>query len=138
MNIQVRYLSKTGNTEKIANAIAEELNVGARNILNEIPADTDILFLGCAIYGFGIDEQIREFTKSIKGRVKKVAVFSTTALVKSAYPELKRCLDAENIPLFEEEFHARGRYHFVHKNRPDDNDIKLAKEFAKTIMSIGI
>lgn len=74
MNIQVRYLSKTGNTEKIANAIAEELNVGARNILNEIPEDTDILFLGCAIYGFGIDEQIKEFIKNIKGRVKKCTI----------------------------------------------------------------
>ena len=133
MNIQVRYLSKTGNTEKIANAIAEELNVGARPITDDIPSDTDILFLGCAVYGFEIDEEMKKFIKSIKGKTKKVAVFSTTAVVKSAYNEVKKLLNKEDIYVFELEFHCRGKYRIFHKDRPDENDTKLAREFAKNI-----
>lgn len=44
MNIEVRYLSKSGNTKKVAEAIAKALNVAAKPITENVNRDTDILF----------------------------------------------------------------------------------------------
>ena len=46
MNIQVRFLSKSGNTKKVADAISKEVGVPAESIAKGISGSTDILFLG--------------------------------------------------------------------------------------------
>ena len=55
MEIQVRYFSKSGNTKKIADAIASEVGVEAKSITNGTIGDTDILFLGGSVYWAGVD-----------------------------------------------------------------------------------
>ena len=44
MNIQIRYLSKSGNTKKVAEAIAKEVGVAAETIEKGVTGDIDILF----------------------------------------------------------------------------------------------
>lgn len=74
MNIEVRYLSKSGNTKKLADAIARELGITAKPITQAVPTNTDILFLGGAVYWGGINGELKDFIKTLGGKVKKTAV----------------------------------------------------------------
>jgi flavodoxin len=90
MKYAVRYFSKSGNTEKVARAIAGALGVEAVSINAagaEIIEKADVLFLGAAVYAFGIDDTVKTFIAKLDAaKVGKVAVFSTAAFVKSALP----------------------------------------------------
>jgi flavodoxin len=134
MNIKVRYFSKSGNTKKVAEAISEELGVSAEPISKGISGDTDILFLGGAVYWAGVDNELKKFILNLDNSVKKVAIFSTASIVKSAYPEIKKLLEARNIKVFDAEFHCRGEFLKLHKERPNAEDLKLAREFARKII----
>ena len=46
MKIAIRYYSKTGNTEKLAEAIGEAIGVAPKTIDEPLNEDVDILFLG--------------------------------------------------------------------------------------------
>ena len=46
MTYAVRYYTKTGNTKKLADALAGELGVEARPISDPIVERVDLLFLG--------------------------------------------------------------------------------------------
>jgi flavodoxin len=134
MNISVRYVSKSGNTEKLAQAIAGALGVQAVSIT---AADTDqdegeVIFLGAALYGFGIDDAVKSFIQRLdKARVKQVVVFSTTALLKSVHSQIKALLDQKGIPLYGEQLHCWGEFAVMHKGRPNEKDLERARAFAK-------
>ena len=55
MKIAVRYYTKTGNTKRLAEAIAEAVGVKALPISEPVTEQTDILFLGNSYYAFSID-----------------------------------------------------------------------------------
>ena len=50
MKIAVRYYTKTGNTKRLAEAIAKEVGVEALPISTPIAEPVDILFLGNSYY----------------------------------------------------------------------------------------
>lgn len=130
MNIEVRYLSKSGNTKKLAEEIAREAGVAAKPITQAVPPDTDLLFLGGAVYWAGVDSELKKFIKGLDNRIRKVAVFSTTAIVTSAYPEMKKLLKAQNLFVLEREFHCRGQFKKVHSGRPNQEDLCAVRQFA--------
>jgi flavodoxin len=131
MNIEVRYLSKSGNTKKLADAIAGELGITAKPITQTVPANTDILFLGGAVYWGGIDGELKKFIATLGGKVKKVAVFSTAALAPSAYPQMRKLITAQHVTVLEKEFHCRGEFMKIHNGRPNAKDLRLAGQFAR-------
>ncbi|GHU57490.1 hypothetical protein AGMMS49975_23170 [Clostridia bacterium] len=132
MKIAVRYLSKSGNTKKIAEIIATAVGVTALPISDGLNDSVDLLFLGGALYAFGIDDELKEFIKKLQHeQVKGVVVFSTTAVVKSAYPHIKKALAERGIATLGKEFHCRGQFSITHKNRPNEQDCESAREFAK-------
>ncbi|MDR0759527.1 MAG: flavodoxin [Treponema sp.] len=140
MNIAVRYLSKTGNTEKVARAIAEALGVEAVPLTGSsaIEEETGVLFLGVAVYAFGIDAAVTAFIQKLdKAKVKNVAVFSTSAIVKSMRAPVKKLLSEKGIPLLDKEFHCWGKFKFMRKGHPNASDLERAKGFAKDIMEMS-
>jgi flavodoxin len=138
MNIQIRHLSKGGNTKKVAEAIAEVAGVAAQTISEPVPAETDLLFLGGAVYAFGIDEELARFIGALNPSIRHAAVFSTTAVVKSAYPHIKKALDARGIAVLDEYLNCRGEFTVMHKGRPNAGDLGRARDFAhETIERIG-
>lgn len=58
MEIKVRYFSKSGNTRKLADAIAEETHCTAQDISVPLDGYADILFLGAAVYWGGISAEL--------------------------------------------------------------------------------
>ena len=65
MTYAVRYYTKTGNTKRLAEAIAKELEVEALPISEPVTEPVDALFLGNSYYAFTIDPEVRTFVSSL-------------------------------------------------------------------------
>ena len=65
MNIAVRYYTKTGNTKRLAEAVAGAVGVEALPISTPVSEPVDILFLGNSYYAFSIDPEVRDFVRSL-------------------------------------------------------------------------
>ena len=61
MKTAVRYYTQTGNTKKLADAIAAELGVEAKSIDTLLEEDTDVLFLCNSVYWAGVDGKVKQF-----------------------------------------------------------------------------
>lgn len=134
MKTAVRYYTKTGNTEKVAGAIAKAVGVEALDVTNPIGEDVDILFLGSSVYAAGVDNEVKKFISSIDVKVGKVYNFSTAAILDSTYKQVKKLLDKKGIEMANENFACKGQFKFMHKNKPDSIDLKNAADFAKKVL----
>ena len=135
MRVAIRYYTRSGNTKKLADAIAEELGVEAKTTAEPLREDVDILFLGSSVYANGVDEEVKKFVRAIDVQVGKVVNFSTAALVKSTHKQVAKLLAEKNFPFAEEEFACRGSFALLHRGKPDEKDCREAAEFAKKIVS---
>ncbi len=132
MKFAVRYYTKTGNTKRLAEAIAEELGVEALPISEPVTEPVDVLFLGNSYYAFSIDPEVKAFVGSLdKTKVGKLVNFGSAALLNSTYKKVKAEADKNGIAMDEKEFHCKGEFKGIHKGRPNDEDIKAAVQFAR-------
>lgn len=131
MKYAVRYYTKTGNTKRLAEAIAKELGVEALPLTSPVTEPVDILFLGNSYYAFTIDPEVRNFISSLpKDKVGKIVNFGSAALLNSTYKKVKAEADKAGIPMDEKEFHCKGEFKMLHKGKPDAEDLRAAAEFA--------
>lgn len=137
MKVAVRYYTKSGNTEKLAAAIAEAVGVDAQDVSVPLSEDVDILFLGSSVYAAGVDPAVKLFISNLQVEVGKVVNFSTAAILKSTYKQVKKLLDAKGIPLAEEEYACKGSFGPMNRNKPDDKNLEEAAEFAKAVVAKG-
>ena len=136
MKTAVRYYTKTGNTKKLAEAVAKALGVEALPISAPIEEAVDVLFLGNSYYAFSIDPEVRDFVRSLdKSKVGKIVNFGSAAMLNSTYKKVKAEADKVGIPMDEREFHCKGEFKGVHKGRPNAEDLAAAAAFAKSVMS---
>ena len=132
MTYAVRYYTKTGNTKRLAEAMAKELGVEALPISEPVNETVDYLFLGNSYYAFSIDPEVKAFVASLdKEKIGKIVNFGTAAMLNSTYKKVKQVADKAGIAMDEKEFHCRGEFKGVHKGRPDENDIADAVAFVK-------
>lgn len=132
MKYAVRYYTKTGNTKRLAEAIAKELGVEALPISEPVTEAVDYLFLGNSYYAFSIDPEVREFVASLdKEKVGKIVNFGSAAMLNSTYKKVKAVADKVGIAMDDKEFHCKGEFKGVHKGRPDASDIEAAVLFVK-------
>ena len=135
MNIAVRYYTKTGNTKRLAEAVAEAVGAEALPISEPVAEPVDILFLGNSYYAFSIDPEVREFVASLdKKKVGKIVNFGSAAMLNSTFKKVKAEADKVGITMDEREFHCKGEFKGLHKGRPNEEDLSAAAEFAKTIV----
>ena len=127
MNIAVRYYSKSGNTRAVAEAVAEAVGVKAVSVDTaeaDIKESVDLLFIGGALYAYGLDKHLKEYLETLKKEnVKKAVVFSTSWLSKHSVDLIKNGLKEAGIPVEEEFFYV--------KNKPSDEQKKQAADFAR-------
>ena len=134
MKYAVRYYTKTGNTKRLAEAMAKELGVEALPISEPVTEAVDMLFLGNSYYAFNIDPEVRDFVASLdKNKVGKIVNFGSAAMLNSTYKKAKAEADKVGIPMDEREFHCKGEFKGIHKGRPNADDVQAAAEFAKRI-----
>ncbi|MCR5746413.1 MAG: flavodoxin [Lachnospiraceae bacterium] len=127
MNIAVRYYSRSGNTKALAEAIANAAGVAAVSVDSsdaKINETADVLFIGGALYAYGIDKHLKEYIKSLKrDDAKKAVVFSTSWISKHSIDLIKNGLAEAGIPVEDETFYV--------KNKPDESQLKDAADFAR-------
>jgi flavodoxin len=132
MRFAVRYYTKTGNTKRLAEAIAKELGVEALPISEPVNEQVDFLFMGNSYYAFDIDPEVKKFVSSLdKDKVGKIVNFGSAAMLNSTYKKVKAVAEKAGIAMDEKEFHCKGEFKGIHKGRPNENDLKDAVEFAK-------
>ena len=135
MKIAVRYYTKTGNTKRLAEAIAKAVGVEALPITAPVAESVDILFLGNSYYAFTIDPEVRRFVESLsKEKVGKIVNFGSAAMMNSTWKKVKAVADKVGISMDEREFHCKGEFKGLHKGKPDESDLVAAAAFAKKIV----
>ena len=127
--VLVRYLSKLGNTKKIAEAIADGAGVEAVSITEQpsVEEHADILFLGGAPYANIMAPELRSFAESLSSdKIGRVVLFTTSNWSRRTVRALRKILTEKGIPVDREYFYA----HMTRiKARTD-----AAREFAKRII----
>lgn len=141
MKTWVLYYSKGGNTKKIADAIAEELEdvLKSEQIPPAYPPENvALLYLGTGEYAGKPDPKMIEFIRTLNpNRVKNAAVFGTSGSGSrdgKAISQLKTLLKEKGINVIDESYSCKGKFFlFMNRNKPDAADIKSAKEFARKV-----
>lgn len=131
MKIAVRYYTRSGNTKKLAEAIANSVSVEAKDVSVDLEEKADVLFLGCSYYAFDVDAAVKAFIVKNKDNIGKIVCFGTSAMMKSMIKPVKKVAATVNVTVADEDFHCRGQFAKVHKGRPNEDDMRQAAEFAK-------
>ena len=135
MKFAVRYYTKTGNTKRLAEAVAKAVGAEALPLSSPIEEPVDILFLGNSYYAFSIDPEVRKFIRSLsKDKVGRIVNFGSAAMLNSTWKKVKAEADKKGIPMDKREFHCKGEFKGLHKGRPNIEDLAAAAEFAKTFI----
>ena len=137
MNPVVIYSTKSGNTEKVALEIAQELNCNAIKISEEkdfstIPLnDFDLVVLGTWIRGGEPSPDMRSFLKQLnfEDNNRKFALFMTWA-------GGGKSLELKNQRLLDDCFKCFGKtFGVARRGHPDAQDLADARKWAKTLLS---
>ncbi len=132
MNIAVRYYSRGGNTKVLAEAIAKGSNVPAISVDSEnskINEDIDVLFIGGALYAYGLDKHLKEYLDALdENKIKKAVAFSTSWISKHSIDLIKKALIKKGIKVEEEYFYS--------KSKPTDDELKDAEDFVKKMIGV--
>ncbi|MBE5826623.1 MAG: flavodoxin family protein [Butyrivibrio sp.] len=129
MSIAVRYYSRSGNTKKVAEYIAEAAGVNAVSVDSKDAALTekaDVLFIGGALYAYGIDENLKKYLDTLSAdKVGKAVVFSTSWLSKHALDVIKKSLSDKGISVESQTLYFKSKA----VDSCKDETLKFAKKF---------
>ena len=130
MKNAVRYYSRSGNTKTAAEAIARAIGTDAVSVDSasaSLQEPVDVLFIGGALYAYGIDKHLKAYLGSLKkDQVKKAVVFSTSWISKHAIDLIKGELDRKGIPVEKETLYFRGK--------PGEKQLQDAANVARRLM----
>lgn len=130
MKAAVRFYSRSGHTKMLADALAEAVGVKAVSVDSpEAPLGekADVLFIGGALYAYGIDRHLKKYLSSLDAsKVGRAVVFSSASLSRHALDLIRKALEEKGIPVEDEMFFVKGK--------PDTSDLADAKKFAAEIL----
>ena len=136
------YFSKTGNTEKIAKSLAQELGCQEYNLKSFNPDEIDLsevenVFLGSGIYGGDFDISVKNYIKRLNGKQFNVGFFVTRGGFLKMYKKTIKKLNLEvksmANKISSDFFQSFGKSGIFHKNCPTTDDLNRAKEWVKSI-----
>lgn len=137
MELTIRYFtkSKKGNTLKLANFISNKINKEALDITNDLKEDAELLILVNAMYAFDIDNNVKDFLRRNKDKIKALVNVSSSASGKSTYNSVKKVCDELGIKMLEEEYHTVASWIFINKNRPNQDDFNRLDKFIESLQN---
>jgi flavodoxin len=144
----VIYYSETGNTQKIATAVAMGLGIQAMKIDEIKPlalSDYDLICFGTPVQGASPAKKLLDFISQMPVMDgKKTAVFCTMHMfgAKNAIQILKKTLEAKGM-VFLGGFSARGWSRLVanfgprifNRGRPNHDELLRAEEFGRNLLA---
>ena len=132
---EVVYYSLTGNTKKVAEAIAIELGVAAENVkTKDTLAEGSFVFLGAGLYGPLRGWGLRRFIESNDFHGRKVALFGTSGAGQGKeLGALEEAVTAKGAEIAGK-FFCSGEFLFlVNHKHPNDRDLGDARGFAREL-----
>ena len=141
MKLIVLYSTKSGNTKKIADEIASELNCEAVRIpqINEMPTidvnNYDLIFIGTGIhFGNPNEDMVRYLKTTHLKEHKSFAVFVTWGGAgktdQEVIAKLKTILELKDQKLIEDYYKCYGgrQFSLLRRGHPNDEDSKAARD----------
>lgn len=129
MKTAVRYYSRSGNTKVVADAMDEMLGVEAVSVDKpeaKLTEKADVLFIGGALYAYGLDKHLKQYLSEIDpAMIGRAVVFSTSWISKHSLDLIKNALKAKGIQVADETFYV--------KNHATSAQLEEAKAFAKNM-----
>jgi flavodoxin len=139
---EVIYFSRSGNTRKVATAIADELNVKAQHVrsVQLLPEGADI-FLGSGLYFMRPSKLVRDFINNNDFQGRKLVLFGTsTTGIGIEIMGMERLLKRKGAIIIGKYYcpgrfslRIAGKFFYIRKGRPADKDLEKATEFARSI-----
>jgi flavodoxin len=131
---EVVYFSRTGNTKKVAEAIAAELKVTAKDIktTGALPPDA-FIFLGTGCYGATLPKEIGAFMEKNKFRGRIMALFTTSAFGSEAERGLIEKQIIGKGAVITHNFKCYGHFLTTKKQHPTQEELNKAREFARMV-----
>lgn len=131
---EVVYYSLTGNTKKVAEAIASELGVAAEDVkTKDRLAEESVVFLGAGLYGPLRGYGFKRFIERNSFRGRKVALFGTSGGGKGIeVGALEEAVAAKGAEVAGR-FSCRGRFLFLIREHPTSSDLDKARQFAREV-----
>ena len=131
MRTDVRYYSKNGHTQKLAQAIAGAVGAEAKSVDQPLEKFADVVFLGASVYGGKPDPAVVKFIADNARNIGKIVVFGTACTGKSTFAAIKSAAAGQAVKTAEMYFQCKGEFLFLNKGRPNEQDCADAAEFAK-------
>ena len=131
---QVVYFSRSGNTRKVADAIAGELGVTATDVMTAgvLPPD-DFVFLGTGCYGAKLGGGLARFMERNRFNGRKIALFTTSAFGSLAeLAALKKQITQKGADIVDS-FSCFGQLLLVKKGHPTLKELGVARKFARKV-----
>lgn len=135
-NVKVVYATKTGHSRKIAQAIAQKLNVEPMNIKeNPQIKEVDLLFIVGGIYGGQSLPELIQFAESLdKDKVGKVALITSCTSKNTPQSLIRTKLLENGIKVVDDEFICQGNFLFFGLGHPNKSEISNAVEYSKRLL----
>ena len=141
MDKRVLYYSATGNTRKVALAIAAAAGCEAAAIgdYRDDGEPIGTLFLGAAVYAtheHGLHAAFKDFVAGFDwSRVGRVALFSTGFIHSEAIAMMTGLVSARGVAVAPDSFFCLGRFALFNLGHPNATDLEKAAAFAKRFAS---
>ena len=131
---EVVYFSATGNTRKVAEAIADELGVVAKNIKTvDTVAQDAFIFLGSGYYGAVLVKQISDFIDRNRLQGRKIALFGTSGFGwEKELSIMEKQISNKGVEVVGR-FNCFGRFAAVKIGHPTPDELDQARSFARRI-----
>lgn len=131
MKVAIRYYSRSGNVEAMAEALSRGTGVEAISIDEpgaEIDEHYDLLFVGGALYAYKLDPLFKEYLMAIpEDLVDEVVCFGSSWLTRRPVYLMQEIFKAKGIKINKQAIWSR--------NHPNDDLLEAIEYFAKNEMT---
>jgi flavodoxin len=131
---EVVYYPRTGNTKKVAEAIAAELKVKAKDVKTAgVLAPDAFIFMGMGCYGGTLPKEITAFMDKNKFSGRIMALFTTSAFNSAAERNLiEKQLTAKGA-IITHNYKCFGHLLATKKQHPTPEELEKARDFARMV-----
>lgn len=99
MKLAVRYFTRSGNTKRLAEAVAQALGQQALDLSHPLSERVDLLVLGCSYYAFDVDPAVKSFLLENRLKIGRLVCVGTSAMMRSLRGPLSRAGQAGPDPV---------------------------------------
>lgn len=131
MKVAIRYFSRGGHVKAMAEAVARGTGVEAIAIGDpddQITEPVDLLFIGGALYNFGLDQTLKDYLDDLpEGLIGEAICFGSSFLTRRPIYLIQEYLKRKGIKICKQAIYSR--------NQPNDNLLEAIEFFAKNEMT---